>query len=145
MRKYINNRVYDTDTAVEVGYRSSSEGRSSFGWFEETLYRKKTGEFFLYGNGHAASPYSQRAEGTMRGPGSRIEPLTAEEAEEWAQKHLSPEEYDAIFGEIMEDETQEMITLRVKASNAERIRREMTKTGKTAAQIVDELIENALK
>lgn len=144
MKKYINNKVYDTDTAAELASRSANYARSDFGWFSETLYRKKTGEYFLYGHGNAASPYAERVEGTMRGPGERITPMTAEEAEAWAEEHLTTDEYDAIFGEITEDETQEKITLRLKASNADRIRREMSKTGKSAAQIVDELIEASL-
>ncbi len=56
MKKIINGKRYDTDTAEAVGYWDSKVGKSSFRWYEETLYQKRGGEFFLYGYGHASSP-----------------------------------------------------------------------------------------
>lgn len=131
MKKYINNKVYDTSTAKKIGDHENNCLPGDIYYHRERLYRKKTGEFFLWANGSFSDD-------------DVITPLSAEEAESWAQEHLDADEYDEIFGEITEDETQEMMAFRLKASNAERLRRAMTKTGKTAAQIVDELIENAL-
>ena len=47
MKKIINSKKYDTKTAKEIGIYCASLSVSDFGYFEETLYRKKTGEFFL--------------------------------------------------------------------------------------------------
>lgn len=144
MKKYIDGKKYDTATAKEVG--SVSHGsRRDYGWYQETLYRKKTGEYFLHGEGHAASPYKERNEAmNMWGPGSAIRPMTFDEARAWAEENLSGDEYEEIFGEIADDDTECLISAIVKASSRERLRRTMEQTGKTAGQILDELIEGAL-
>ena len=115
MVKYIKGRVYDTVKARIVG----SSG-------DQTLYRKRTGEYFLGGD-------------------SKITVLTVNEAEAWAEEHLTTDEYDAAFGEIVEDESLTHISYNIKAENAERIRRAMSETGKSGGAIIDELIEKVLK
>ena len=59
MKKIIKGKVYDTDTAQKVAEYSNNYPRSDLHFYEEELYRKKTGEFFLYGSGNAASKYSR--------------------------------------------------------------------------------------
>lgn len=144
MKKYINGKKYDTETAREVG--SASHGsRRDYGWYQETLYRKKTGEYFLHGEGNAASPYKERNEAMhMWGPGSAIRPLTFDEARAWAEEYLEADEYEETFGEIADDDTECLISAIVKASSRDRLRRAMEQTGKTAGQILDELIEGTL-
>lgn len=142
MKKYINGKVYDTETAREIG-SASHYGKSDYKWYEETLYRKKTGEYFLYGEGHAASPYRERC-GDMWGPGSAIKPLKFDEARDWVEENLSGDEYEAIFGAISEDGTDCLISAVVKSSSRDKLRRAAEKTGKTISQIVDELIEEKL-
>ncbi len=141
MKKYINGKKYDTETAQEVGCWSNNLGRRDFKWCDETLYRKKTGEFFLHGEGGALSRYSEPGNGNMRGPGSAIRPLTFDEAREWAEEKLTGDEYEAIFGEIGDDDTDVLISAVIKASSRDRLRRAAEKTGKSISQIVDELIE----
>lgn len=102
MKAIINGRKYDTETAKEMAYAESDCGRNSFGWYEETLYKKRTGEFFLAGEGYAATKYATHYEGGTRGPGSKIIPLTYEEAEEWGERNLSADRYEEIFGEVSE-------------------------------------------
>ena len=77
--------------------------------------------------------------------GAKIIPMTVKEAEKWAQEHLDTDEYDALFGEIAEDETLELVAYRIKKSNAERVRRAMSETGKSGGAIIDKLIEEKLK
>ena len=43
------------------------------------------------------------------------------------------------------DESLELVAYRIKASNAERVRRAMSETGKSGGAIIDELIEKLLK
>ena len=45
MKKIINGRKYDTETAKEIGYWSNGYPCSDFNHCEETLYLKKTGEY----------------------------------------------------------------------------------------------------
>lgn len=101
MKKIINGKKYDTDTAKEVGSLWNGLAADNVEYFLEELYQKRTGEFFLYGTGGAFSKYS-RSEGGNRYGISVIRPLTVEEAKEWAEKHLTGEAYEQIWGEVEE-------------------------------------------
>ena len=92
MKKIINGKRYDTKTAERLG--SYQCGQNTWG---KELYRKKTGEFFLFGEGEASS---------SGGSGEEITPLRSDEASEWAKKYLDGEEYEKIFGEVKEDMAQ---------------------------------------
>lgn len=145
MKRYINNKVYDTETAERIGGYSYGGGPRDFSHFSEVLYRKRTGEFFLYGEGGPMSKYRRDISDNEWSGSEKITPMAVKEAETWAQEHLNAEEYDAAFGEIAEDDTLELVAYRIKAANAERVRRAMSETGKSGGAIIDELIENALK
>ena len=101
MKKIINGRKYDTETAKEVAYWNNGYPHSNFSHCEETLYLKKTGEFFLYGEGGALTEYSRDTWSGSCG-GSKIIPMTEEDAKEWAMEHLECDEYEALFGEVEE-------------------------------------------
>ena len=105
MKKIINGKRYDTNTAKLVGETSYSN-RRDFAYWSEELYQKRTGEFFLYCEGGPASKYS-KATGQNQWSGSeKIIPLTISEAQEWAEKYLDADEYESIFGEVEEDKVQ---------------------------------------
>lgn len=98
MKKIINGKMYNTETAAEVASYSNDCARNDFHYFEQTLYRKKTGEFFLYGEGGGLSMYARREfDGWTYGV--RIDPLTEAEAKEWMEKHADVEDYIDVFGE----------------------------------------------
>lgn len=102
MKKIINGKKYDTDTAEFIGqYYTSDIGKSDFNYFEESLYMKKTCEFFLSGEGHGFTKYAGR-HGNSYGWGSSIFPLTISEAKQWIEKHLSVEKYESLFGDVAE-------------------------------------------
>lgn len=67
--------------------------------------------------------------------------MNFDEARQWAEEQLDGDEYEKIFGEIGDDDTDVLISAVVKASSRDRLRRAVEKTGKTAGQILDELIE----
>lgn len=142
MKKYINGKKYDTKTAQAVG--SWSNNVRGFGWIEETLYRKKTGEFFIHGEGGAATGYARNVDGNMRAGGEAIRPLSFDEAREWAENKLTGDEYEQIFGEIKDDGTDCLISAIIKSSSRDRLRREAEKTGKSIGAIIDELVEGKL-
>lgn len=48
MKKIINGKMYNTETAEKLTSWEHSY-RSQVDWYEEMLYKKKTGEYFLYG------------------------------------------------------------------------------------------------
>lgn len=101
MKKIINGRKYNTETAKEVGCWSNGYPCGDFNWCQETLYKKKTGEYFLHGEGGALSNYSRDTWNGSTG-GVKIIPMTKDEAREWAENKLSCDEYEALFGEVEE-------------------------------------------
>lgn len=129
MKKIISGKKYDTDTAKKVGEYWSSNDLRDFHWWSETLYQKKTGEFFLFGRGNAASKYRESCGNNTWSSGSHIEPLDYEAAQKWAEEYLTADEYEDIFGEITDDETAVTISVRVTAAAAETAHREAAKQG----------------
>lgn len=74
MKKFINGKRYDTDSATAV-YEVKTRDT------QEVLYRKKTGDFFTW-------DYNRR-----------IKPLSREEAAEWAKKaNIEKDTYNRLFG-----------------------------------------------
>lgn len=58
MKKIINGKVYDTETAKILGTWSSPVFVTDFSYYTETLHQKRTGEFFLFGEGGPMSKYA---------------------------------------------------------------------------------------
>lgn len=103
MKKIIKGKLYNTETAKEIAAWSNGLGYRDFNWCEETLYRKKTGEYFIAGEGGARSKYAER-HGDMWGAGEEIVPMTEDEARTWAEHRLDADDYIEIFGEPDEGE-----------------------------------------
>ena len=139
MKKVINGKLYNTETARKCGEYEPNPYRSDFSWFCETLYLKKTGEFFLHGDGNAASPYSKSC-GQNEWCGSEaIKPLTYDEAQKWAEEHLDGDEYIEIFGEPAEDERAQL-NLHISAAVIQKLKRVATERGVSAGALVEELV-----
>ena len=98
MRKVIKNKLYDTETAKRVGQAFSDYPVSDFHYWEETLFLKKTGEYFLYAKGGAASKYNRQLGQNEWCGDVKIIPITAEQAREWAECNLEVEDYAYYFG-----------------------------------------------
>lgn len=101
MKKIINGKKYDTATAQLIGEDSWGGGKSDFHWTSEELYKKKTGEYFLFGEGGPASGYAKN-EGYGWCAGEEICPLTIDEAKDWAERHMTVDAYESVFGEVAE-------------------------------------------
>ena len=144
MKQIIKGKRYDTETAVKCGSDYFSNPGDLYYW-EETLYRKKTGEFFLYGEGGPASRYAECCgQGSYCG-GSRIIPYTLKEAQEWAEEHLSGDEYEEIFGIVDEDESKITQVLRLSASTVELLKRTAVEQDKTISDVAESILVKALK
>lgn len=99
MKKIINGKKYDTETAKAVG--SWDNENPGINYVEETLYRKKTGEYFLHGEGGPNSRYGEMY-GESYMYGERITPVTEDEAKSWTERKLNGDKYEEIFGEVEE-------------------------------------------
>lgn len=98
---FLNGRKYDTETAKCVGNWNNGYSCNDFKYVKESLYCKKTGEFFLYGEGGAMTEYAESYAGNTYGS-ERIIPLTEDEAKEWAENKLDADDYESIFGPVEE-------------------------------------------
>lgn len=128
MRRIIKNKVYDTSTAKELGtYR---------GLFDncESLYRKKTGEFFLHAYGGSNGE-------------EVITPLTYDKAQEWAGTALTEEQYEVIFfGVVDEGVTEtEALTVQLPTAILIQLRRRTDKSGQLIKEAVAEALQQWLK
>lgn len=141
MKRIINGKLYDTETAREVGAWDNGLGSSDFGLVEETLYRKRTGEYFLHGWGGAASRYAKQVGTSTWGAGAEITPMTYDEAREWAEGHLGADEYQEEFGPAPEGEG-EAAHIHVTVSEAARraLDSECARTSETRSAIIDRLL-----
>ena len=122
MKKIINGRLYDTDKAAYLGYDLYA-GPRDFEYWREELYKKRTGEFFLYGQGGPASKYAVASvTGSGWDGGEKIIPLAYDKARQWAEDHLSAEAYGEIFGLPADDAGDVTISASLPASLIARAR-----------------------
>ncbi len=140
MKKIISGKVYDTSTAKELGFWSNMEDYGDFSQVSETLYQKKTGEFFLHGEGGPMTKYAKATGMNEWSGGERIMPLSFAEAREWAEGHLAGETYEAIFGSVAEDESRVQVCYSLSAAAAETIKRRAAELGISASAYVDSLV-----
>lgn len=141
MRKIIDGRLYDTEKAHLIGEPWSPDGigYDDFDWCEETLYRKRTGEYFLYGEGGPKTRYARPYGQSGWQYGDRIMPLTYDEAREWAESHLEASEYEAEFGTPAEGDA--ALMARVPMATYEAIRREASQTGRTIREVIIDMVD----
>ena len=142
MKKIINGKLYNTDTAKRLGVYANGGSWRDFSHLEEALYQKKTGEYFLHGEGGAMTIYATPEGNNSWSGGSRIMPMTYDEAKEWAEKHLEADEYEAIFGEIVEDDGtgKTVVSISVSAAKWEKAKREAAKKGMGISEYIESLL-----
>ena len=143
MRKIINGKRYDTETAAKMGYFRNNE--SGFRYLEETLYCKKTGEFFLHGYGGPSTKYAKNVALHEWTEGETIIPMSYDDARAWAENRLSATEYESIFGIDPEDNTKTAWTIRVSPSTIEQVKRVASDKGITLSEFVESAIIAYLK
>lgn len=134
MKKIIKNKVYDTDTARRVGGDSGGDG--FYRWSEE-LYQKRTGEFFLAGEGGPATKYAYSVGQNQWSGGSKIIPLDVEAARQWAEEHLDADDYEEIFGLPDEDSEPVTISAQLPADLVARARSKALAQGKSLTAIIE--------
>mgnify|MGYP002682938636 FL=1 len=141
MKMIINGKVYDTEKAKQVAYYSSAGSWRDFQHYEETLYLKKTGEYFLFGEGGPMTRYARSEGQNSWTGGERIEPLTYAAAKEWAEEHLTASEYESIFGEVEEDDSKVLTTFNLTRATVEKLRRESQERGMSLSALVEEKLD----
>lgn len=140
MKKIISGKVYDTDTARELGSWANAGHWGDFGHMEETLYRKKTGEFFLHGEGGPATKYAEAVGQNEWSGGARIMPMSFAEARSWSEEHLEADVFEAIFGAVSEDDSRIQVCYSLSAATVETIKRKAAELGISASAYIDKIV-----
>lgn len=99
MKKIINGRLYDTATAELIDSRACGEDIDRI---EETLYRKKTGEFFLHGSGGPRTSYAKECGSDSYGWDEEIIPEDSFDVKEWVADYCDADTYIKLFGPVEE-------------------------------------------
>lgn len=137
MKKIISGKLYDTETAKEIGSAYHGEGPRDFNYFEERLYRKRTGEYFLHGEGGPMTRYAVSTGQNSWSGGERIEPMSYSSAKEWAEKNMDADDYQAEFGPVSEgDNRTTVLSISLDSSTAEKIRREAKEKGMSVSALI---------
>lgn len=103
MKAIIDRKRYDTETAEEVADWDNGCSTTDFGYCSETLYRTKSGAYFLAGHGGAMSRWSQPVGNNGRGGGSGIMVLTPGEALDWLESHNAVDAIETHFADAIQD------------------------------------------
>lgn len=145
MKKVIHGKRYNTETAKRLG--SMEYGiPGDFDHVSEDLYRKKTGEFFLYGEGGPKSKYSVSTGMNSYSGSEAITPITVDQAMEWVEKYLSADDYEEIFGEVSEDESTYITTFSLSPEGKEALETLAKKyPDLSKSKIVDNILIEAIK
>lgn len=102
MKKILEGKVYNTETARVIGTWSNNLPISDFRNETATLYVTKKGNFFVAGESGPMGSFAH-SEGNMTSGGEGLFALSKREALDWAERHLDAEEYEEFFADIIEE------------------------------------------
>lgn len=136
MKKIINGKLYDTETAKEIGSTSYGEGPRDFRHYTEVLYKKRTGEYFLYGEGGPMSRYAVSVSQNGWSGGEKIMPMSYAAATKWAEENMDADDYQAEFGEVSEEGERVTLSISVDAAVADRIRKAAAEAGTSISALI---------
>lgn len=145
MKKIINGRRYDTDTArkAATAYPSNNWNPRDFNYCREDLYCKQTGEFFLHGEGGPMSKYAEECGQNQWTGGAKLIPLSFEAAQKWAEQYLTGDEYERIFGEVDEAGERAPVTLKLNAAAVKKLALLAARDNIQKSEVVERLLEQA--
>jgi hypothetical protein len=86
MKKIIDGKIYNTETAILIIHEDNSLSVNDFAYESEALYLTKKGTYFLHGEGGGLSKYATRKQNTSRW-GETIFLLTKDQALEWCERN----------------------------------------------------------
>lgn len=102
MKKVLNGKMYNTETATIVGSWDNGCQVNDFAYCAETLYRSQKGTYFLHGESGAQGPYAEETGNGRYQNGEEIVPMKESEARAWAEEVLEADDFVRTFGDIEE-------------------------------------------
>lgn len=135
MEKIINGKRYNTETAILVGRWNNNLPHDDFEWCAESLYKKRGGEYFIYGEGGSMTRYSKS---------KSIVPLSFEQAESWAKRHLDSTAYENEFTLSDGSADSERVNLLIRAPKniVDKFKRIMSQRSMTSGELLSELLKH---
>lgn len=135
MKKVINGKVYNTEKAKLIAEAhhdniKDADGKSLKQW----MYQKKTGEYFIYAIGAAIELQNIFQHGYK--PNAGIYPLTYDQAQKWAERELSADQWESIFGDPEDDDTQVAVNLSMTTKQANELKQSAAKAGLTVSAYI---------
>jgi len=103
MKKIVNGKRYDTETATRIENWWNRLSDSDFNHCEETLYKTKNGNYFIHGCGGPMTNYSVSVGNSGYGGSTQIRPLTKKEAYEWCEEHNLTDIIEEEFVDMIDD------------------------------------------
>src|SRR5699024_2075672 len=100
--KIVNRKVYNTETAKEIGNWSNGLPYTDTNYIEETFYKTKKGNYFIYGEGGANTMYSER-NGSMSSGSKEIKPVNKEEMISCMEDVGLSDEIEKEFPDLIEE------------------------------------------
>jgi len=140
VKRIIKNRVYDTTKAKRLAEYEPNPYHSDFHWYCETLFQKRTGEYFLHGDGNAASKYSKSCGQNEWCGDEKIIPLTYDEARQWAEERLDTDNYIGIFGEPAEDDSVTALNLTLSSASVAKFKAAAQQQQISQRELMEKLI-----
>jgi hypothetical protein len=130
MYTVIKNRVYDTGTAQRIAAYEHNG-------VTETLYRKKTGEYFAHFYNISADDSKKAG---WRGK-EKIVPYNYEIAKEWAKMSLDESLYRELFDGKTESDENTVITVRISKKALAKLKKHQSQTGDAIGRVLERAIE----
>jgi len=101
MKKVIDGKLYNTETALKIEEYWNGYGYSDFNNCTEALYKTQKGKYFLHGEGGAASKYAEHS-GRNLDAGSEIIEFSRRDAMEWLSENGFDETIEKEFPDLIE-------------------------------------------
>jgi hypothetical protein len=140
MKKIINNKLYDTETAKLLGTWDNNILPTDFGYIEEALYKKRSGTYFLHGKGGPMTAYAKSTGQNSWTGGEKIIPISYDMARQWAEEKLSADDYEKIF-DLTEDGRVNLV-VSVSPSAREKGKQKALKQGVSLSQLIETFLAN---
>lgn len=102
MRRVIEKRVYDTDTALMIAEDWNGLGDNDFRSLNEELYKTKKGNYFIYGSGGPLTKYG-KSRGNQIDGSSKIILMSEQEAYKWLEEKGETEAIEEFFPNKFEE------------------------------------------
>jgi hypothetical protein len=139
MKKVIEGKLYNTETAKSLGERHNTYDTGDFTYCMEELFQTKSGAYFLFGTGGPMSKYARACGNNNWSGSSVIQPMSPTAAREWAEEHLTADEYSEAFGEPEEaGSNKEPLNISISPELKRRLTKIKEDTGKSISQQIEE-------